>query len=545
MRAIRPISVAAVVLLGVPLFFSPLGRAADFTPFRSAEPTLDEIRSRARELEKQQKYSDAVQYYAYLLARDRNNPMDRADLQRCLRHQYRVKRHQDTSYRKQVLLLEVTDALRVYGEVLEQLHNQYLEPKKADLGRLYRQGIQELRLALNDESFCRQYLPSASRSDISNFLQKLSSRWHGKPIEKVEDAQNQALSVALHAAKLGLPPTVTVLEFACGACNALDEHTFYMTPQELGEDLSSLRGQNVGIGIELAATADKNVVVSQVVINSPAYRAGLHGNEQVLSIDRIPIAKLSVDAANEKLRGKVGTAVELAVVTSDKQIRTLSLVRTPINASVAFFQMTPEAGIGYLSLTAFNDKTMQELDEAIRQLEMQGMKALILDLRGNGGGLFDAAVQVAERFLWEGAYIVSTRGKVDEVKRVSRNTNPSAIPLVLLVDGTTASAAEIVAGALKENFTDDMQMQPRATVVGMPTFGKGTTQHMVELKTVRAVRVGGIRITWARIFSPQKNPYNGVGVEPHVKIDGPEAQFTEALQIAQQLLRRQMAGMMN
>jgi carboxyl-terminal processing protease len=228
------------------------------------------------------------------------------------------------------------------------------------------------------------------------------------------------------------------------------------------------------------------------------------------------------------------------VVVADKETRTLTLVRAPVNASVAFFRMTTAPGVGYIALVAFNDNTMQELDEAIRQLEMQGMKALILDLRGNGGGLFDAAVQVAERFLWEGAYIVSTRGKVREVKRASRNTNPSAIPLVVLVDGTTASAAEIVAGALKENFTDDMQ--PRATVVGMPTFGKGTVQHMIELKTVQA---GGIRITWAKFFSPRNNAYNGIGVEPHIKIDGPEAQTAEALQIAQQLLRRHMAGMMH
>ena len=285
---------------------------------------------------------------------------------------------------------------------------------------------------------------------------------------------------------------------------------------------------------------DRKLIVSQVVINSPAARAGMRGDEEIVSINKTPAEKLTVDGAHEKLKGKLGSTVEIEYLTpADSKPRVITLVRQAVNASVTFYRMLDLAqGIAYISLVGFHENTLQELDEALRNLEMQGMKVLILDLRGNSGGLFDAAVQVAERFLWEGAYIVSTKGKVRDVKRVSRNANPLTVPLIVLVDGNTASAAEILAGALKENVTEDMQ--PRAKVIGMPTFGKGTVQHMVELKSVQA---GGIRITWAKFYSPRNNPYHGTGVEPHFKVENADQQIAEAVTQARELLGRMVTMM--
>jgi carboxyl-terminal processing protease len=529
----RALGIAAVSLLSVAFLGSPAS-AVD-------HKLLDDIRAQAQQAEKDGKWSEACSCYAFLLTHKAHTRADdREHFQTCLRHLHRTRRHMDSSYRQQVLEQDSPVALKVYGEVLGQLRTEYAEEDRADLGRLFHQGIHEFRLALLDPAFQKLYLPAASKNSIDHFLANVAKKWTGKAVKNIDEAKTFAFRVALQArADLGIKPTVTVLEFACGACNALDEHTYYMTPRQFGEDLSSLRGETVGVGIEVEL-ADRKLVVGQVVINSPAARAGLRGREEIVGIDRIPADKLTVDGANDKLKGKLGTVVEIEIATpGESKPRVVSLVRQAVNASVTFYRMLdPTQGIAYISLVAFHENTLQELDEAIRNLEMQGMKVLILDLRGNAGGLFDAAVQVAERFLWEGAYIVSTKGKVREVKRVSRNANPSTVPLVVLVDGGTASAAEILAGALKENVTDDMQ--PRAKVIGMPTFGKGTVQHMVELKSVQA---GGIRITWAKFYSPRNNPYNGTGVEPHFKIENPDQQIAEGVAQAREIIGRMITMM--
>lgn len=514
MRKLRVWPCVAVVSLWTALLL-PTAHAAE---------SIDDLRQQARQLEQNGDWAKACSFYAYILTKDRSLTDVKERFQTCLRHFHRVRRHQDLSYRQQVVTQDVPVALKLYGEVLDQLRAEYLEDDKADLSRLFHQGVHELRLALNDDAFRRDYLPDVKKEAVQAFVDRLAD-FGTRDIRTPLEAQNQAMKLALAAKKsLGLKPTVTVLEIACGACNALDEHTYYLTPRQFSDDYSALRGEVVGIGADLAVSGNR-LVVSQVYANSPAARAGLSAGDRVLRIDGMASERLSLEAALDKFKGKVGSAINLEVASSEK-VRSVTLVRQPINASITFYRIQ-EPTVGYIHLVSFNENTLQELDEAIRQLEGLGMKALILDLRGNGGGLLDSAVQVAERFLWEGAYIVNTRGKVREGKRTSRNLNPLPTPLVLLIDGTTASAAEILAGALKENVSEGGQ--PRATLVGQTTFGKGTIQHMVELKTVQA---GGLRITWAKFYSPLNNPYNGLGVEPHFTVDPTTMAFDEQLREA-------------
>ncbi len=532
-RARSSLSLAVLSLLGLAFLCSPI-QAAD-------SKQVDEARAQARQAEHDLRYSEACSWYAFLLThKSQATAEDRESFQRCLRHLHRTRRHQDASYRTQVLELEPAVARRVYGEVLNQLHTEYEDEGRTGINRLFQQGIAEFRLALLDEAFQKLYCSTpGSAGTVEAFISGLQTKFN-KPLKTVEEAQTAVFRIGLAArAQFGIRPTVTILEFACGACNALDEHTYYMTPRQYGEDLASLRGDTVGVGIDVEVTADRKLLVSQVVVNSPASRAGFRGGEEIVRIDRQAADKLTADGAHDRLKGKVGSTVELEII-ADGKTRVLTLIRQPVSASVVNYRLLgdPAEGIGYLHLAAFNQNTLTEVDEALRNLELQGMKVLILDLRDNAGGLFDAAVQVAERFLWEGAYIVSTKGKVRDVKRVSRNPNPLAIPLIVLVNNNTASAAEILAGALKENTTEDMQ--PRAKVIGVPTFGKGTVQHMVELKSVQA---GGIRITWAKFFSPRNNAYHGIGVEPHFKVADPNQQIGEAINQARELTNRMMTMM--
>jgi carboxyl-terminal processing protease len=164
--------------------------------------------------------------------------------------------------------------------------------------------------------------------------------------------------------------------------------------------------------------------------------------------------------------------------------------------------------VGYIRVFCFTESTVRELQEAILRLQAAGMKALVLDLRGNPGGLFRPSVQVAQMFLPDGL-IVHTQSRLPDFNQAHRAHNPDALtfPLVLLIDGDTASSAEVLAGALKEN--------KRAQLVGQPTFGKGSIQWVVPVPTVSA----GVRITVAKFLSPSGHSYNGRGVTPDIVVE--------------------------
>ena len=196
-------------------------------------------------------------------------------------------------------------------------------------------------------------------------------------------------------------------------------------------------------------------------------------------------------------------------------------------------------GIGYFRISHFRDTTAEEVDAAIIALKatpqaMMGLRALIIDLRGNPGGLFTAAVQVAERFVPDGV-IVSTQGQLDEFNKVlnaGNRMNVIDLPLVVLVDGGTASAAEMLAGAFRDH--------QRATLVGTTTYGKGSIQRVLQFQTAEEVdengkakpRTGGIRITLARFFTPNGQAINGAGVNPQIVEEDKMQQLSLALEQA-------------
>ncbi|MCE9531442.1 MAG: hypothetical protein K8T89_10025 [Planctomycetes bacterium] len=212
-----------------------------------------------------------------------------------------------------------------------------------------------------------------------------------------------------------------------------------------------------------------------------------------------------------------------------------SEARAEMEASVVSTGFLKE-GVGYFKITHFRDTTPEEVDSAIAALKMapQGLKVLIMDLRGNPGGLFSAAVQVVERFIPEGV-IVSTQGRLDEFNKIHQSAarmNVIEIPLVVLVDGVTASAAEVLAGAFRDH--------QRATLVGASTYGKGSIQRILQFQTAEELdemgkpkpRTGGIRITLARFYSPNGQAINGAGVNPHLVEQDKVRQLEVALEQA-------------
>jgi carboxyl-terminal processing protease len=488
---------------------------AIFAPLSAAEaPRIRELRLQARVAEEQGDWERALVAYESLLRLDRNLADVKTRYQHCLRRYWQVRRHRDLGYRKEVLGLEYGQAVRLYNIVLDTLLDSSLEKKKTSPVNLFRKGLEELRWALADPAFCQQHLPDARPEDIRHFRDFLNKTWGNMAIPGKAQAVKQMREIALTARSvLNLNTTTVVLEFTCGACYALDDYTAYLTPGQLRELCDSLKGEFVGVGLRLLQV-DNRIYVDDVAPGSPAadLMPPLMKADAVVSIDRRPVANLSAEAAQEMLEGQAGTLVELVIESPGMPGRMVALRRrAQFMPSVAHHMLSET--IGYVHIACFQETTLQELDVALLALGKADMKALILDLRGNGGGLFDSAIQAARRFLPTGV-IVSTEHQDSRDNMVYHARNPGALtlPLVVLIDGDTASAAEVLAGALKDN--------KRGRLVGQTTFGKGCTQCLLKLPPAPGgVPTGGLRVTVTRFFSPSGLPYTGRGVLPHLFVD--------------------------
>jgi len=510
-------------------------------PFQSIASPLKEgkwkeLRLQAEHFERQGDWEKACQAYDAILQQDRNLAEIKNRYQNSLRRYRQVLRLRDASYRKEVLSLDHGQALRLFSMVSQTLLENSLEKKKITAGQLFHKGLEELRCALSNPEFCQAHMPDAKPAEIKSFRTFLQKTWGSMRIANRQEAKKQVREVALAAsAMLQLNPTTVVMEFTCGGCYAVDDYTSYLTPTQLRELFESLTGEPGGIGLTLAMKEGK-LVVAEVQAFSPAAETILAKDDQIISLDKKASGQLTVDLAHEMLEGPVGSTVELVVHSQTMGVRTLTIRRRALFMPSVSYSMLSEK-VGYLRIACFQDTTLQELDLALIALGKEDMKALILDLRGNGGGIFEVAIDSARRFLLSGV-IASTQSNDPKFNTIYQSRNPGALtlPLVVLIDGDTASAAEVLAGALKEN--------KRGRLLGQTSFGKGCTQTVIKLPAAPGgLPTGGLRLTVARFFSPTGQPYNGRGVAPHLFVERflmPDAmndhQLEEARIEAQRLL---------
>ena len=246
-----------------------------------------------------------------------------------------------------------------------------------------------------------------------------------------------------------------------------------------------------------------------MIRGGPASEAGLKAGDQIMAIGGQPVQGLGLDEAAGRLQGTEGTAVEISVLRSDSTTRTFKLVRRHVE--VESVGPGPDhrdrSGVGYIQLTGFQKSSTDELDRAISRLKRQGMRYLVLDLRGNPGGLLNVSVEIADRFLDQGV-IVSTRGRAPGQTQVYRAEpdKPYTMPLAVLIDHDSASASEILAGALQE--------LSRAVVIGDRSYGKGSVQSIFELHSAPA----GLKLTTAKFYSPKNRAYSEQGVTPDIPV---------------------------
>jgi carboxyl-terminal processing protease len=279
-----------------------------------------------------------------------------------------------------------------------------------------------------------------------------------------------------------------------GLLRTLDPHSNYLDAESFREMRDEQRGKFSGLGIQITKRGpDKPLTVIAPIDDTPAYRAGLLSGDVISKIEDKPTIELSVQQAVQLLKGDKGSRVTITIQrpgTADPFDVTIERDDIPIDSIRVAFMMSN--GVGYVRIFNFTSTTAEELDDAITHLKAEGMTKLLLDLRGNPGGLLDQAVKVSERFIPEEKLVVYTRGRIpgsDQDYVASRGVERVDLPLIVLVDQSSASASEIVSGAIQDH--------DRGLVVGQPTFGKGLVQRVIPLQAG-----GALAVTTAKYYTP-------------------------------------------
>jgi carboxyl-terminal processing protease len=296
-----------------------------------------------------------------------------------------------------------------------------------------------------------------------------------------------------------------------GMVKTLDPHSAFLSPDEYKDMKAETEGEFGGVGIEVELKDGKLVVIAPIQ-GSPAQKAGLRSGDLVTAIDGRTTANMSISDAVHRMRGQRGTRVRLSVERQGwPQPREIEIVRDVIR-TVSVVSRLLEPGFGYLAIRQFNERVARQTEEQLEALEKQSsgkLRGLVLDLRGNPGGLFDQSVRVADLFL-DGGIIVRTVGRsgkiLDEERARSRGTH-RGFPMIVLVNGGSASASEIVAGALQD--------QGRAVIMGTQTFGKGSVQTLIEFPRDGSA----LKLTIARYYTPKGRSIQERGIAPDVTVD--------------------------
>lgn len=444
-------TVARTALLAITVLVFPLSVNG-----QSTDSPVASIVDAAREHEKARRWDDAFHAWVRVLGIDRAHEEARRQLPICLRLAFQATRHRDPGLTARVFAMSQAEALALYEEVLTKLQANFVDTQKTSTNRLFRQGVEELLTALADGGFRDRYLKGVDELTIAKFRSNLQIAWSGRELTTPRQA-------AIVVAEIGAAARRTfnlrtnhpiVLEFICGACNSLDEHSAFLP--------------------------------SSLLIEAP-----------------VPVAP-------------------------SVQARLL------------------EPGIVSIRISQFQPSTPQEVSEALKKFAAMGqpVRSAIIDLRGNAGGSFIAGVRTAEYFL-PGGIIVTAHGPHDDATKVyasATGTAASDVQLVVLVDADTASAAEVLAIALRDN--------RRAKLIGTATFGKGSIQNVIKFSTAEEVdpKTGnvtpraGIRLTLARLTGPSGAPISA-GVVPDEIIPDRERQDLTALENARELSRRFVPGM--
>jgi carboxyl-terminal processing protease len=297
-----------------------------------------------------------------------------------------------------------------------------------------------------------------------------------------------------------------------GMLKTLDPHSSFLDPESYKEMQVETSGSFGGLGIEITIRDDQLTVVAPIE-GTPAYRAGIQPGDRIVKIEGLPTKDMTLVDAVKKMRGPKGTKVTITIQRDGaKEPQDISVVREIIQVqSIKTTEIEP--GLGYVRIRQFQERTAKDMEAGIDKLEKTGRFAgLVLDLRNNPGGLLSAAVDVSEKFLGDGKLVVYTEGRVrnQNMRFLAHARHPiTEVPIVVLVNQGSASASEIVAGAIQDH--------GRGVVLGQQTFGKGSVQTIIPLADG-----SGLRLTTAKYYTPKGRSIHGKGIAPDIVIDPPK-----------------------
>jgi len=353
------------------------------------------LREQAQALEKEGRWFEACSIYDELLGKDRNDTVLRDAYRRCLRRFRQARRLADTSLQTVLNKQSPTQAGELYAEILRKVLSGYAERERADLPTLFQQGIQELRFALEEKVFEQKYLARAGRSGLESFKNRLS-RWEDERARDLSRARTLLGEIMTSAWQIRIPPGVVALECACGACNSLDEYSLYLAPSRYTQAETARRAKYVGIGIELIV-ANQKYEIARVYHKSPAALAGLEKGDRVLRIDGQALDPMAPDVVMERLRGEAGTFVEIDFQPHGAMMAQTTRIERQEVLALSVDYHNWGGYFGYLHIHNFQESTLQEVKSALDDLRAMPMplQGLILDLRGNPGGLLKPALGVA------------------------------------------------------------------------------------------------------------------------------------------------------
>ncbi len=304
------------------------------------------------------------------------------------------------------------------------------------------------------------------------------------------------------------PDTKELMQGAIrGMIASLDPHSSYMTERQFKEMNVDIKGEFTGVGIQIGIKSQQLTIIAPIE-DTPGFRAGLAAGDKILKINDDWTKDMSIEQAVDKMRGPKGTAVRLMILRDNwDKPKEFKIVRDVIKVQSVKSKMLDDS-IGYVRIIQFQGQTSEELEKALKSLETKGMKKLVLDLRNDPGGLLDASVDVSSKFLPKDSLVVYLQGRQKTDRKdflTTGSETPRAYPMVVLVNTGSASASEIVSGALQDS--------KRALILGTQTFGKGSVQTVFPLESG-----GGIRLTTAKYYTPSGRSIQNVGITPDLEI---------------------------
>ncbi len=417
------------------------------------------------------------------------------------------------------------EMISLCDEVLENIETWHVDAPDWDY--LFQRGIASLAIALSEEPFLRQNRVSEEvRAALPEYTGSLVRYASSLSSSGRLELRGNIFRVAASVQRgTGISGISVIMELLCGMVNSLDSYSAWLTSGQVNDLFSLIDGHFIGLGVYLdAQQVPGTLVITKVIPGSPACSAGLKNGDRIRAIDGQTVVN---EQSAERLQGPEGSRVTLTVESDDQPERELTIVRRPFDfPSVEDIDVRPsDSGVevATIRITSFQKSTVDEVRDRLRKIENSAVGALVIDLRNNPGGLLDKAIELSNLFLENGT-IVQTKGRSSSQVRRADAYEAYSVPLVLLIDGNSASAAEIFAGAMQEN--------GRAVVVGSRSYGKGTIQAIIQIESHRDASVlAGLRLTTEKFFSPNGHAYSGFGVTPDIDLstpDTPKGQYTVA-----------------